>query len=241
MINLAISLAVYLAVVGLLQVTVSLDTWINALIGLAVFALVYFLLSRRVLKKLTAVMEEVQRDMLAGRAEKAIKILEASLPLGKWQFLVSSQLHSQIGSLYYLKRDFGKAFDYLQKGFSRHWPSMGMLAICYMKRNKLDKMVQTFEKAVSLTRNEALLWNLYAYCLDKVGNRTQAIEVMKKGIKKAGNDDNLQQNLDALIEGRKMKMQVYGDMWLQFHLEKTGTIVKQQTKAMQGRRKIVRR
>ena len=39
MINLAISLAVYLAVVGLLQVTVSLDTWINALIGLAVFAL----------------------------------------------------------------------------------------------------------------------------------------------------------------------------------------------------------
>lgn len=241
MINLAISLAIYIVVVGLLQVVSGLDAWINALIGLAVFALAYFLLSRRILKQLTAIMETVQRDMMAGRAEKAIKTLEASLPMGKWQFMVTSQLHSQIGSLYYLKRDFGKAFDSLQKGFSRHWPSMGMLAICYMKRNKTDKMIQTFDKAVSLTRNEPLLWNLYAYCLEKVGNRSRAIEVMEKGLKKTNNDENLQQNLEALTNGRKMKMQVYGDMWLQFHLEKTGAIVKKQTKAMQGRRKIVRR
>jgi tetratricopeptide (TPR) repeat protein len=241
MINLAISLAIYIVVVGLLQVVSGLDAWINALIGLAVFALAYFLLSRRILKQLTAIMETVQRDMMAGRAEKAIKTLEASLPMGKWQFMVTSQLHSQIGSLYYLKRDFGKAFDSLQKGFSRHWPSMGMLAICYMKRNKTDKMIQTFDKAVSLTRNEPLLWNLYAYCLEKVGNRSRAIEVMEKGLKKTNNDENLQQNLEALTNGRKMKMQVYGDMWLQFHLEKAGAIVKKQTKAMQGRRKIVRR
>jgi hypothetical protein len=64
---------------------------------------------------------------------------------------------------------------------------------------------------------------------------------MNKGLKKTGNDENLQQNLEALTNGRKMKMQVYGDMWLQFHLEKAGAIVKKQTKAMQGRRKIVRR
>ncbi|ABA89282.1 TPR domain protein [Syntrophotalea carbinolica DSM 2380] len=241
MINLAISLAVYIVVVGLLQVATGLEAWINALIGLAIFALVYFLLSRRVLKKLTAVMETVQRDMVAGRAEKAIKTLEAALPMGKWQFMVTSQLHSQIGSLYYLKRDFGKAFDSLKKGFSRHWPSMGMLAICYMKRNKTDKMIQTFDKAVGLTRKEPLLWNLYAYCLEKVGNHGQAIEVMKKGLKKVGEDEILQQNLEALMNGRKMKMQGYGDMWFQFHLEKTGAIVKKQTKAMQGRRKIVRR
>ncbi|MDY0261097.1 tetratricopeptide repeat protein [Syntrophotalea acetylenica] len=241
MINLAISLAVYILVAGLLQVATDLQPWLNALVGLLAFGLVYFLLSRRVLKKLTAVMETVQRDMMAGRADKAIKTLEATLPLGKWQFLVTSQLYSQIGSLHYLKRDFGKAFDFLQKGFGRHWPSMGMLAICYMKRNKTDKMIQTFEKAVSLTRNEPLLWNLYAYCLEKIGKHSQAIEVMKKGLKKTGNDENLQENLDALVNGRKMKMQIYGDAWLQFHLEKTGAIVKKQTKAVQGRRKIVRR
>jgi hypothetical protein len=38
-----------------------------------------------------------------------------------------------------------------------------------------------------------------------------------------------------------MKMKGYGDLWLQFHLEKPGTLIKQQTKAVQGRRKIVRR
>lgn len=241
MINLAVSLAIYIVVVGLLKFVAGLDNWLVALIGLVAAGLAYFLLSRRVLKKLTAVMETVQRDMMANRTEKAIKTLEAAMPLGKWQFLVTSQLNSQIGSLYYLKRDFGKAFEYLQKGFSRHWPSMGMLAICYMKRNKRDKMVQTFEKAVGLTRKEPLLWNLYAYCLEKVGNRGEAIAVMEKGLKKTANDETLQHNLEALSNGRKMKMQAYGDMWFQFHLEKPGAIVKKQTKAMQGRRKIVRR
>jgi hypothetical protein len=36
-------------------------------------------------------------------------------------------------------------------------------------------------------------------------------------------------------------MLAYGEMWYQFHLEKPGSIVRQQTKAIQGRRKIVRR
>jgi hypothetical protein len=38
-----------------------------------------------------------------------------------------------------------------------------------------------------------------------------------------------------------MKMLGWGDLWYQFHLEKQGTLIRQQTKAIQGRRKIVRR
>jgi len=38
-----------------------------------------------------------------------------------------------------------------------------------------------------------------------------------------------------------MKMQLYGDLWYQFHLENQGTLIKQHNKAVQGRRKIVRR
>ena len=45
----------------------------------------------------------------------------------------------------------------------------------------------------------------------------------------------------CLEDGKKMKMQVYGDLWFQFHLEKTGALLRLQTKAIQGRRKIVRR
>jgi hypothetical protein len=36
-------------------------------------------------------------------------------------------------------------------------------------------------------------------------------------------------------------MQPYGDLWFQFHLEKTGTLMRLHTKAVQGRRKMVRR
>jgi hypothetical protein len=102
-------------------------------------------------------------------------------------------------------------------------------------------MKASFEKAVAATKNESLPWALYAFCLDKVGERNKAIEVLEKGIKKGAADDTLLVNLGALQEGKKMKMKGYGDLWYQFHLEKQGTVIKQQTKAVQGRRKIVRR
>ena len=54
-------------------------------------------------------------------------------------------------------------------------------------------------------------------------------------------EQNLEANLEALKEGKKMKMQDYGDVWYQFQLEKQGALIRKHTKAMQGRRKIVRR
>ncbi|NIQ08796.1 MAG: hypothetical protein GWO08_18230, partial [Gammaproteobacteria bacterium] len=65
-----------------------------------------------------------------------------------WQFYIKKQMNSQIGMVYYLRRDFKKAYDYLTQGFVRHWVAMAMLAIIYMKRNQLKKMIATFDKAV---------------------------------------------------------------------------------------------
>ncbi len=241
MINLGISLLVYTLMLLALYFGAGLPVLYSALLSLLGFAGSFFLLSRRTSKQLTALMESVQRDMQGGRTEKAIKVLQSGYPLGKWQFFVTSQIEAQIGCLLYLKRDFAQAFDHLQKGFTRHWVAMAMLAICYMKRNNTDKMKASFEKAVAATKNESLPWALYAFCLDKVGERSKAIEVLEKGIKKGAADDTLLANLGALQEGKKMKMKNYGDLWYQFHLEKQGTVIKQQTRAVQGRRKIVRR
>ena len=107
--------------------------------------------------------------------------------------------------------------------------------------DKKKEAVAAFEKAVAATKNESLPWSLYAFCLDKVGQRNAAIETLEKGIKKGAADDTLLANLAALQEGKKMKMKGYGDLWYQFHLEKQGAVMKQQTRAVQGRRKIVRR
>ena len=54
-------------------------------------------------------------------------------------------------------------------------------------------------------------------------------------------DELMTANLEALKAGGKMKMQGYGDLWHQFQLEKQGALIRKQTKAMQGRRKTVRR
>jgi hypothetical protein len=102
-------------------------------------------------------------------------------------------------------------------------------------------MIETFEKATSVNKKESLLWSLYAYCLEKIGEKDKAVEALEKGIKKGAADDCLLANLEALNSGKKMKMMAYGDLWYQFHLEKPGSLIKKQTKAVQGRRKIVRR
>lgn len=241
MYNMAIALLLFTLVTFGLNLLAGLPLWGAALAGMAVFTLAYFLLSRHTFKKIGLLMETAQRDLQAGRAEKAIKTLESGYRYAPWQFYVGPQLNAQIGMVHYLRREFGEAFEYLQKSFVRHWVAMGMLAICYMKRNKTSKMIETFDKATAASKKEPLLWNLYAFCLEKVGEKDKAIAVLEKGIKKGGGDDRLKGNLEALKEGKRMKMMVYGDLWYQFHLEKTGTILRQQTKAIQGRRKVVRR
>ncbi len=241
MLNLALSLLASVLVHVGLTLFAGVEPWIAGTAAIVTFFLLYFLMTRFIMKKIGVLMETAQRDLQAGRAEKAIKTLLGGFKYAKWQFYIKGQLNAQIGTILYLKRDFNEAFDYLQKGFVRHWVAMGMLGICYMKRNKPDKMRDTFDKAAAASRKEPMIWNLYAYCLDKIGQKDKAVEVMEKGIKKVGGNDTLQENLELLKAGKKMKMQEFGDLWYQFHLESQGTLIKQQTKAMQGRRKIQRR
>jgi tetratricopeptide (TPR) repeat protein len=241
MYNLLIALGAYIVTSALLVTLTPLGIFYSSLLALLVFALVYILLFRHTMKKIGVLMEIAQRDLQAGRSEKAVKTLESGFKYVPWQFYVRGQLNSQIGTILYLKREFSEAFEYLKNGFVRHWIAQGMLAICYMKRNKPSLMISTFDKTVAGSPKEPLLWNLYAFCLERIGEHEKAVKVMEKGIKKTGGDENLKANLVALQEGRRMKMLVYGDMWYQFHLEKPGSIIRQQTKAIQGRRKIVRR
>lgn len=242
MLSLLISLAIG-ALFGVgLSFTTSLHPAVYALSGSIVFMVIYFLLMRKIMKKVAESVEVSQRDLMANRPEKAVaQILAVKKKYSPWQFYIRKQMDAQIGMIYYMRRDFTKAFDYLKTGFVRHWIAMGMLGVVYMKRNKTAEMIKTFDKALAVTRKEPLLWNLYAYCLDHVGKREDAIKVMNKGLKKVGANEDLQNNLELLQNNKKMKMQVYGDAWYQFHLEKTGALIRKQTKAMQGRRKVVRR
>ena len=241
MLSLLISLAAGVVVTLLLLLT-PLHYAFAVIIGSVVFAGVYAIVLRQVMQKINVAVEVAQKDLAANRVEKAVRVIEdVQKKFSPWQFYVKQQMNSQIGSIHYLRRDFSKAFEYLEQGFARHWVGMAMLAICYMKRTQNSKMIDAFEKAVTVTRKEPLLWSLYAFCLEKIGERDKAIKVMERGLKKLKGDERMEENLKLLQDGKKMKMQPYGDLWFQFHLEKTGTLMRLHTKAIQGRRKIVRR
>ncbi len=220
----------------------SLPWWGALITALIVFVGVFYLIGRTIMKKVMAIMDTVTKDLQGQRLEKAIRELQGALQYGKWQIYVEGQINAQIGMIYYMKRDFNAAFPYLEKAFFKNWVAMGMLAVSYMKRNKNEKMRQAFDKALQGTPKESLLWNLYAYCLVEIGDTAKAKEVLEKGLKKLPGDDRIKYNLEALNEGKKMKMKNFGEMWLQFHLERPSAVMKQQAAGMGGmKRRIVRR
>jgi len=223
-----------------LNIYYQLELLYCGIISVVIFGVIYFLLSRRTMNKVMELVTSSQHDMQANRAERALATLHEGFKYAKWQFYVKGQINAQIGTLLYLKKDFAKAMPYLEKSIVKHWVAMCMLAVSYMKRNNPTKMELTFEKAIAASRKEAFIWNLYAFCLDKIGQRDKAIATLKKGIKKLNGSEGLEASLEAIQNGKRMKMENYGDIWYQFHLEKTGAIIKKQTKAAQGRRKMPR-
>ncbi len=243
MYNVLISLGATVAVFLILFLVTPLPGMWSLVVAMPVFLLAYFLIARHVMKKVMAIMETANRDLQGQRIEKAVRELQSAHRYGKWQFYVSGQVNSQIGVIYYVKRDFTNAFSYLEKSFAKNWVAMGMLAIIYMKRNKKEKMLEAFEKAVRWSSKESLLWSLYAFCVNEGGDAGKAKEILSRGLKKIPGDERITQNLDALKAGKKMKMRSYGDMWLQFHLEKQSAIMKQQAAAFGGmaKRRIIRK
>jgi tetratricopeptide (TPR) repeat protein len=239
MYNVYISAAVTAVVELILFFAFNMNWWVLSMLGLITMALVFVLLSRVTMKKVMTALETAGKDLQAQppRFEKAVRELKDALQYGKWQLFVDGQLNSQIGMIYYMKRDFSNAFPHLEKSFFKNWAALGMLAVSYMKRQKKDKMISTFEKAVQWNGKESLLWSLYAYCLNESGDTSKAKEVLAKGLKKLAGDEKLKDNLENLEKGKKMNMRAYGDLWFQFHLESLGALQKHQMASMGGRMK----
>lgn len=245
MYSILISSAAGAAVFLLMQMALRMPWWVALLAAMVVFLGIFALISRYVMKAVMAALEQASKDLQGQRFEKAVRVMKDALCYAPWQIYVKEQINSQIGMAYYIKRDFSNAFPYLEKSFFKNWVAMGMLGISYMKRQKRDKMEKTFEKAVQWNGKESIIWNLYAYCLsEEMGDRSKAISVLEKGLKKLPGDTHISENLENLRSGHKMKMRSFGDLWYQFHLETLGQLQKHQMAAMGGRmqkRMVVRR
>lgn len=208
--------------------------WIGAVLpALATFVAAFFVLSKRIAKKLEGSIKSLQEDLLKGQTDRAIaKFKEIKKRYGKWQFFLSSTIDGQIGSILYMKGQYPAAKPYLERAFVRHWVAKAMLAIIYYRERKMTKMDEVFQIATRYVKKTGLLWSLWAYCVWRNGETERAISILSKGKSYLGDaDQQLSQNLLSLQNQKRMKMKGYGEQWYQFQLE----ISPQQTQMKQGR------
>ena len=199
---------------------------IGAIVGIITAGGIFFLLAKLIMKKITAIVEASSVELTKGQFSRAIIVLEKGF---KYKFrhpFFASQLNSQIGVTYYYKRDFKRAEEYLKKGIASHYIGQCILGILYMKKKDPENMKKAFKAATRASRKESIVWSLYAYCLNTLGKKDEAIEILNKGLKRLPKDENIKANLKALQNNQKMKMRAYKDLWPAFMLEKN--IIRQQ-------------
>ena len=219
MINLLLSLAAALAAFCAFYFSGLAHALGSILPAIVAGIVAYILLARRSVKQLEAVMAQVQKELAARRIEKAIGILEAAFPLARWQFLVASQLHGQIGSLLYIQKKFEEAEPHLKKSFVKMWPARAMLAAQHFRRKEWKQMEDVLDAAVRANKGESLLYAVYAWCEDKRGERKKAIEILQRGTAQVKSDERLKTLLARLQNDKRMKLEAFGEQWWQFWLE----------------------
>jgi len=223
MYNLLISIAVGIAITlgtGFLLGGGDLRIWFGIVPGVLALGGTYIYLARRSMKAVQAIVSRAQVHIQAQNTDQGIEVLKEAYPIGKWQFFVTAQVDSQIGSILYMSQRFSEAEPFLKRSFKKNWVARAMLGALYYKRKKYDDMEVVFDEAVVANKKESLLWNLYAYCLWKSGQRDKAISVLNRAVDKLDGDERTEKNLKALQNNRKMKMRAWNMAWYQFHLDR---------------------
>jgi tetratricopeptide (TPR) repeat protein len=229
MYNLLLSLAAGALVALAIAVGTSFG-WVAAVFpGLIVATAVYVYVAYRIRKKMDAVNEVVQRELMARHVEKGIQALQAGFAYEKWQFLIGTQLHASIGMLRYMSDDLDAAVPELEAGqptgwlsrlVYRDWTSRAMLACARYRKRKTADAFALMEEAVKVGQKDGLCWSIYAWMLEKEGQHDKAIAVLGRGVAASPKDEKLADSLQALQNGKRLRLgKLYDMQWFQFRLE----------------------
>lgn len=229
MYNLLLSLAAGTAVALAIAFGTSYG-WVAAVFpGFLVATALYVFVAFRVRKQMEAVGEVVQRELKAQHVDKAIQALQGAFRLGPWQFLVAAQLHAQIGILRYLTGDLDAALPELEAGLPRgwlaklayrDWTGRAFLATARYRKRDVAGALALYEESVGVGEKDGLCWSIYAWVLEKEGRHEEALRVLGRGAAKLPKDERLQDSLQALQNGKKLRLwKLYDMQWFQFGLE----------------------
>lgn len=227
MINLGLSLAAGFAVAIIVKLF-GFSLVAGIIPGTVAFLALLVVLGRRTFTQLQAVVQAVQAELSSmtankkeqqAKSEKAIKMLEAALPLGKWQFLVEPEIHGQIGMIKHLFRDFDGALASFQKASQRNYFAKAMQGAIYFMKKDFPSMQKAFEDAVKHGNKESLMWAAYAWCLIQNKQNDEALRVLSRGVEQNPSDEKLKKALTALQNDKRLKMSPWEPMWWQLGLE----------------------
>jgi tetratricopeptide (TPR) repeat protein len=227
MINLAVSLGLGIVVAVVIRLF-GFPLYAGIIPGTIVFLGAFVVLGRRTFNQIQKLMADVQNELQSippnakerkVRVEKVVKMLEAALPLGRWQFLVEGQIWGQIGSLKYLFDDNDGAQAAFAKANSRDYYVRAMQGALAFKKKDTAGMTAAFEDAVKHGKKEGLMWATYAWCLLQLKEKDKALKVLARAVEENPNDDKLKGALTALQNDKRLKMSPWEPAWWQMKLE----------------------
>lgn len=227
MINLLLSLAAG-AVVAVGIKLAGFSVIAGVLPGTLVFLGLYVVLGRRSFQQLQVVIQQVQAELSSMtqnkkeqqvKADKAIKLLEGALPLGRWQFLLEGEIHGQIGMIKFLFKDFEGAMTSFAKTGPRNYFARAMQAAILFQKKDFGGMERSFEDAVKHGKKEGLMWAAYAWCLLQNKENEKALKVLARAVEANPSDEKLKTALTAVQNDKRLKMKAWEPMWWQLGLE----------------------
>ncbi|MDP6932220.1 MAG: hypothetical protein QGG40_04850 [Myxococcota bacterium] len=190
--------------------------FVPALLGLVIC---YISLARRTGRKLQALAELAAKEFQQGRLANGRRILEKGLDLGRWQFLVESQIHAQLGAIDYMQRDWKAARSHLEQAWSRNWMAQGMLAAIDHRQGRRAQGLERLAGSTGPGKKEAAFWGLYAWMHLENGERDKALEVLNRGLEKLPDSGALKSMAQAVRNKRKVKMKAFAPTWYQLFPE----------------------
>lgn len=206
------------------------------LLGVVVAIAAFALGSRRTAKRIEPRFEQIQRQIQGGNTKLALNSLEEMLPLAKWQVLLKGQLHAQMGSLCFTIGDNVNALEHLEKASPRLADGQLFLASLHYRKGDVAQAKQVLTRAIGYNKKQVVLYNVFAWILNKEGDRDAAIEQLLKCLKVEKDNDSTKDNLQRLQNGKKMNMKRFGMTWYGLQFEKLPASMRQGQQQMMGRK-----
>lgn len=229
MINLLLGLAALLGL-SFLGHLLGIHIVFSVLMGIAAGVAVFIWQGRKVQQQLEAIFtragERMSGEAIRSEAMKnkkldeAVEVMKEGYRFSRRQFMVKGSIDGQIGAVRYLQGRNEEAEPLLAAAAVQDYNAKAMLGILQWKRGEKKKARETFDFALKTAKKESLLYAVYAYVLNEMGDREKAIDVLNKGLAVLKDDERLLTNRNLLQNAKPMKMKAYGDQWYRFMLER---------------------